>query len=42
MSGADRKPLYKGTPEFLESQFKLDYFQAEHRVKSHDRLAAAS
>lgn len=38
VSAADRKPLYKGTPEFLESQFNLDYFQAEHRVKSHDRL----
>ena len=38
VSAADRKPLHKGTPEFLESQFNLDYFQAEHRVKSHDRL----
>lgn len=38
VSAADRKPLHKGTPEFLESQFNLDYFTAEHRVKSHDRL----
>ncbi len=38
VSAADRKPLHKGTPEFLESQFHLDYFQAEHRVKSHERL----
>ncbi|WP_286166636.1 HNH endonuclease signature motif containing protein [Arthrobacter sp. AQ5-05] len=38
VSAADRKPLHKGTPEFLESQFNLDYFQAEHRVKSHERL----
>lgn len=37
-SAADRKPLYAGTAEFLESQFRIDYFQAGHRVNTHERL----
>ena len=37
-SAADRKPLYAGTAEFLETQFRIDYFQAGHRVSSHERL----
>lgn len=37
-SAADRKPLYAGTAEFLESQFRIDYFQAGHRLNSHERL----
>ena len=37
-SAADRKPLYAGTAEFLASQFRIDYFQAGHRVNTHERL----
>ncbi|PQZ95940.1 hypothetical protein CQ018_01200 [Arthrobacter sp. MYb227] len=38
VSAADRKPLYAGTAEFLASQFRIDFFQAGHRVNTHERL----
>ncbi|GAA1889003.1 hypothetical protein GCM10009715_38550 [Paeniglutamicibacter psychrophenolicus] len=37
-SAADRKSLHAGPAEFLASRLHLEYFQARHRLLSHERL----